>query len=159
MPQTVYVETSVASAHASARDDPASVFRRDVTRQWWSQQSHLYELRSSLAVLTELGAGKYPGQQEATDLVRSLPLLDISDEALAIAEAYVRHRVMPEPAAGDAVHLAVASLHEVDYLLTWNIRHLANPNKIEHITVINRRLGLVTPVIVSPEGLWTEETV
>ena len=70
---------------------------------------------------------------------------------------YVRHHVMPEPWSGDAVHLALASLHEVDYLLTWNIRHLANPNKVEHITVINRRVGLVSPLIISPEGLWVEE--
>lgn len=45
----------------------------------------------------------------------------------------------------------------MDYLLTWNVRHLANPNKVEHITVINRRLGLFSPVIISPDGLWTED--
>ena len=62
------------------------------------------------------------------------------------------------PSGGDAVHLAVACVSEMDFLLTWNIRHLANPNKLDHLTVINRRLGLLTPHIVTPEALWLEET-
>ena len=90
-------------------------------------------------------------------MVEPLPLLEITDEAYGVAELYVRHRLMPQPASGDALHLALASLNEVDYLLTWNIRHLANPNKIEHLAVLNRRLGLLTPVVLSPEGLWSEE--
>jgi hypothetical protein len=90
-------------------------------------------------------------------MVESLPLLPITDEVVEIARLYVRHRLMPEAVGGDALHLAVASLHEMDYLLTWNVRHLANPNKIEHMTVINRRLGLLSPVILSPEELWMEE--
>ena len=78
-------------------------------------------------------------------------------EVCGIAELYVRHRLMPEPTAGDALHLALASLNEIDYLLTWNVRHLANPNKVEHMTVTNRRLGLLSPVVISPDGLWMEE--
>ncbi len=157
MPKTVYIETTIPSAYVSHRNDAASVYRRDTTRQWWSGQKELYELRSSQAVLAELQAGNYPGRQEAIDLVDRLPLLEITDEILAIAELYVRHRLMPEPASGDALHLALASVHEADYLLTWNIRHLANPNKLEHMTVINRRLGLLLPVIISPESLWMED--
>ena len=158
MAETVYIETTIPSAYASQRKDAASIYRRDTTHEWWMQQRGLYELRSSQAVLTELRAGRYPGQAEAIDLVDPLPLLDITDEVLAIAELYVRHHLMPEPASGDGLHLALASAHEMDYLLTWNIRHLANPNKLEHMTVINRRLGLLTPVIISPEGLWVEDT-
>jgi hypothetical protein len=63
---------------------------------------------------------------------------------------------MPADDAGDAAHLAVASYHGVDYLLTWNCRHLANANKFEHIRVINRRLGLMTPELVTPEQLFEE---
>lgn len=86
-----------------------------------------------------------------------LPEIPVTDEALEVAEIYIRHHLMPEGAGGDALHLALASLHEVDYLLTWNIRHLANPNKVDHMAVINRRLGLLSPVIVSPDMLWHEE--
>jgi len=157
MAKTVYVETTIPNAYASHRDDAASVYRRDVTRQWWTEQAGLYTLRTSEATLAELKAGSYPGQQQAIELMQPLRLLEVTDEVYAIAELYVRHHLMPEPAAGDALHLALASLNEMDYLLTWNVRHLANPNKVEHMTVINRRLGLLSPVIISPEGLWIED--
>jgi hypothetical protein len=155
--KTVYIETTIPSAIASQREDAASVYRRDVTRQWWNEQAQWYELQTSEATLAELKAGLYPSQGEAIGLVKWLPLLAVTDEVLAIADAYVRHHLMPQGPTGDALHLAVASLNEMDFLLTWNLRHLANPNKIEHITVINRRLGLLSPKIISPEELWTED--
>ena len=66
---------------------------------------------------------------------------------------------MPGPVGrGDSIHVALASYHEVDFLLTWNIRHLANPNKQEHLVTVNRRLALLTPTIVTPEMLWLEES-
>lgn len=108
-------------------------------------------------MISELHGGNYPGQSEALELAGSLQSLEITDEVLAIAESYIRHRLMPEPTSGDALHLAIASVNEVDYLLTWNIRHLANPNKLEHLGIINRRLGLLLPAIVTPENLWAEE--
>jgi hypothetical protein len=154
---TVYVETTVFSALVSEREDVASVYRCDLTRQWWTMQSQLYELRTTEAVLNELRAGNYPRQQEAVELAESLESIEITDEALSVAELYVRHLLMPEPTTGDALHLAIASLSEVDFLLTWNIRHLANPNRLEHLEVINRRLGLLTPLIVTPETLWKED--
>jgi hypothetical protein len=65
---------------------------------------------------------------------------------------------VPADLKGDAVHLAVSCVHDVEYLLTWSIRHLANPNKLGHLLAINRRLGLLTPQIVTPEMLWLEES-
>lgn len=157
MPRSVYIETTVPSALFSQREDPASVYRREMTRQWWSQQSRHYALRTSEATLAELGAGTYPGQAEAIAAIDGIPLLAVTEEAIAVAELYVRQQLMPSPASGDAMHLALACLNEIDYLLTWNIRHLANPNKWEHLTVVNRRLGLMSPIITSPEGLWMED--
>ncbi|HUT10859.1 MAG TPA: type II toxin-antitoxin system VapC family toxin [Thermoguttaceae bacterium] len=156
MAKTVYIESTVPNAYASERQDAASVYRRDITRRWWMLQAALYELCTSEATLAELKAGSYAGQQQAVQLVASLPLIEITDEVYAIADAYVRHQLMPKPAVGDALHLALASLNELDYLLTWNVRHLANPNKLEHLTVVNRRLGLLSPTIISPEQLWAE---
>jgi len=78
---------------------------------------------------------------------------------MAVAARYVQERLAPADLFGDATHLAAACVYEVDFLLTWNIRHLANPNKLDHLTVINRRLGLLTPQIVTPEMLWMEESV
>ncbi len=91
-------------------------------------------------------------------LVDPLPRLDVDDEVLGVAARYVEEKLVPARLGGDAAHLAVACVYEVDFLLTWNIRHLANPNKLDHLTVINRRLGLLTPQIVTPEMLWMEES-
>ncbi len=70
---------------------------------------------------------------------------------------YVEHHLMPADAQGDAAHLAMASMHAIDFLLTWNCRHLANANKIQHIAVLNRRLGLSVPVVTTPLALLSED--
>jgi hypothetical protein len=157
MAGSVYIETSVPSAYVTKRDDPASLHRRSATRDWWEQQLRLYESCISDAVVAELSEGQWPGRDEAIALVEGLPRLAIDDEVLAIAERYVLERLMPAAVGGDALHPAVACVHECDFLLTWNIRHLANPNKLGHLTVINRRMGLLTPQIVTPEMLWLED--
>jgi hypothetical protein len=100
--------------------------------------------------------GSWAGQAEAINLVEPLSRLRVDDEITAVARRYVDERLVPAGLGGDALHLAVACVHEVDFLLTWNIRHLANPNKLDHLIVINRRLGLLTPRIVTPEMLWME---
>ena len=156
MPGQVYIETKIPSAHATTRADPGSLYRREKTREWWTVQLSLYESLISDAVVLELGQGDWPGKEEALRLIQPLPRLEIDEEVLAVARRYVAERLVPAELGGDALHLAVACVHEVDFLLTWNIRHLANPNKLGHLTVINRRLGLLTPQIVTPETLWLE---
>jgi len=75
----------------------------------------------------------------------------------ALAGYYIEHHAMPAEAGGDAHHLAMASLHNVDYLLTWNCRHLANMNKVPQLVVLNGRLGLRLPVITTPLTLMSED--
>jgi hypothetical protein len=156
MPSTVYIETTIPSAYVTTRTDPASLFRRQVTRDWWHEQACRYELLTADSVLIELGTGEWKGKDEALALIEAVPRLAIDAEVLAVARRYIVERLIPSDLAGDALHLAAACVHEVDYLLTWNIRHLANPNKTEHLVVVNRRLGLLTPQIVTPEALWIE---
>lgn len=89
-------------------------------------------------------------------LLDGLPLLDEPPRVAEIADFYARNRLLPGGVGGDAYHLAIASLHGVDYMLTWNCRHLANANKMKHIAVLNKRLGLSTPVITTPQLLIPE---
>ncbi len=158
MAASVYIETTIPSAFVTRRTDPASLHRRQVTRQWWREQLSLYEPWTSENVTLELRQGNWEGQAEAISLMEPFPRLPVDEEVLAVAQRYVLERLMPVDLAGDAAHLAFACVHEMDFLLTWNIRHLANPNKTDHLTIINRRLGLLTPVIVTPEMLWLEDT-
>jgi hypothetical protein len=88
-------------------------------------------------------------------LIAEVPALDINDDAVGVAEIFVHEKVMPGPVAGDAIHIAVATVHGMDYVLSWNVRHLANPNKVEHLRIVSRRLGLVPPAIVTPDMLWS----
>ncbi len=135
-----------------------SAYRRQITRDWWRTQRRHYEVFASYFVLREAADEAYPGWQKVSDLVRRQTMLDIPDEISGIIRVYVDNHVMPAGDAGDAAHLAVASYHGIDYLLTWNCRHLANANKFDHIRKVNRRLGLLTPELVTPEQLFREVT-
>jgi len=153
LPNSVYVETSVVSACVTSRDDPVSQAQRFHTTEWWISHRPFYEVFYSQAVAAELHKFSFPGQEEALALLEEMQLLPITPEVDGVAHVYQNHLVMPKESMGDAVHLALACVHEVDYLLTWNCKHLANASKIEHIQVVNRRLGLLTPVILTPEML------
>jgi hypothetical protein len=83
-------------------------------------------------------------------LVEGLELLPIGPEVAEIVQAYIQHQVMPKDPLGDALHLAVASYHKCDFLLTWNCKHLANANKFNHIRRINTVLGLFSPILLTP---------
>ncbi len=126
------------------------VARREWTRQWWNQCLENYEVVSSEAVLVELSGGNFPGKSEALELMRQLPLLAIEDPVAEIVEAYIKHRLMPSDPLGDALHLAVASYHACDFLLTWNCKHIANANKFAHIRRVNALLGIYCPSLVTP---------
>lgn len=124
--------------------------RQQWTREWWDDYSHDYSLVTSVAVLDELARGDYPAKEAATQLVSALPLIAVEEAVTDIVQAYIRHRVMPDDPVGDALHLALASYHKCDFLLTWNCRHLANANKFSHIRRVNTMLGLYVPLLVTP---------
>ena len=150
----IYIETTIPSAYFDERTAPAMVRRRDITRRWWATSSTKYDLVTSLAVRKELAAGPALRQRLWLPLIKPLPLLLVDPEVIDIAADYRRHKLMPP---GDAMHLAVASFYGCAYLLTWNFKHLANPNKFGHIQNVNRRMGLHVPRIVAPPALLEEE--
>jgi hypothetical protein len=146
----VYIETTIPSFYHEVRTEPDMVARRMWTRQWWDEQRAAFALVSSDAVVDELERGAHPAQSEALTLMEPVELLPIEVEVAEIVEAYIRHKVMPGDPLGDALHLALASYHKCDFLLTWNCRHLANANKFGHIRRINTVLGLFVPMLVTP---------
>jgi hypothetical protein len=150
----VYLETSFISACVTTRADPASIYRRDTSIDWWRAQAPRHELFISAEVIAELSHPDFASGIEALEQIRDVPLLDIDAEVRGFAQILVRERVMPAPIAGDAIHVAVACVHAADYVLSWNVRHLANPNKITHLRTICVRAGYLPPRIVTPELLW-----
>lgn len=145
-----YVETTIPSFYFEVRSAPEIVARRDWTRRWWSTASGRYELVTSGAVLDELAGGLPERSAERLALVRELPLLAVSPAIAEIVQVYIRHRLMPADPAGDALHLALASYHKCDFLVTWNCLHLANANKFGHVRRVNTMLGLFVPALVTP---------
>ncbi len=153
----VYLETSFVSACVTDREDVASVYRRNISNEWWSTQRARHELTISQEVLAELSQPGFRRSAAALSLVESVPLLDIDDEVAGVAEVLVRELVMPQPAAGDALHVAVCCVRGVDCVLSWNVRHLANPAKTDHLRRVCARLGLVPPVILTPDNYFWED--
>lgn len=152
----VYIETTIPSFYCEIRSDSESVARRNWTQHWWDFKRDAYEVYTSSAVLEELSDGEYPTKQETLSLMTGIPLLPVDDAIWEIAETYVRHSLMPADPTGDAIHLALASYHKCDFLLTWNCQHLANANKFQHIRILNETLGLFVPSLVTPLELLAE---
>lgn len=150
MNRRVYVETSIPSFYFEVRPQAEMVARREWTRAWWTNAAGTVELVTSLAVVEELERGAFPARDDCLALIASLPVLAVEPPVLEIVEAYIRHRVMPADPAGDALHLAIASYHRCDFLVTWNCKHLANANKFGHIRRVNGLLGLFVPALVTP---------
>jgi predicted nucleic acid-binding protein len=133
------------------------IAREQWTRRWLDAALRgSDELVSSLAVQAELEAGRYPKQKEMLELLAGFPLLELNEAVAETVDAYIAHRLMPNNPAGDALHLAIASFHQCDFLVTWNCRHLANANKFAHIRRVNGILGLGNPALVTPLELHQE---
>lgn len=147
---SVYIETSIPSFYYEVRSEADNIARREWTRQWWNEHLANYDAYTSEAVIDELEGGSFPGKSSALKLLDSLPLLDINESIADIVEVYISHHLMPNDPAGDALHLAIASFHKCDFLITWNCRHLANASKFGHIRRINTLLGLFVPTLVTP---------
>ena len=152
----VYVETSIPSFYHEVRREPDMVARRQWTREWWDSYRGGYALVTSIPVIEELEAGGHPKKRECLRLVKDVALLPMPDAIAEIVAAYIRHHVMPKDPKGDALHLALASYHRCQFLLTWNCSHLANANKQEHIRHINALLGLHVPILTTPLELIDE---
>ena len=120
------------------------------TRLWWGTHADSSEILSSAAVIAELERGTSEKVQARLALLSDVELLEISNEVREIVRIYIRRLVMPNDPTGDALHLALASFYHVDVLLTWNCQHLANPNKMQHIRLVNYELGLPMPVLTTP---------
>ena len=154
----IYIETTVFSFYFNARPEPEMVARERWTRRWLdSALATTDELLTSLAVETELGAGEFPNKSDMLALASRFPLLDINEAVIEAVQAYIAHHVMPNDPGGDAFHLAIASFHRCDFLVTWNCRHIANANKFGHIRRVNGILGLGNPALVTPLELLNED--
>jgi hypothetical protein len=125
----VYVETSVVSYLAArpSRNELIRVQQR-LTRQWWRNDRKRYEIVASRLVVSEASAGNSAEAVKRLKLLDTLQILENTNAATAFAELLLQRGILPQKAAADALHLAIAVVNKVDFLLTWNCKHLANAN-------------------------------
>jgi len=153
MRKRVYIETSVVGVYFEDRTDVVSVAQRYWTRRWWEEEKATYAVFCSEAVVNELAHPDYPHSEEALGLVAGVARLEIEEAVSDVARVYIEKGVMPRDPLGDALHLALASYHKCDFLLTWNCNHIANPNKFGRIRILNTSLGVSVPALVTPNQL------
>jgi len=152
MPESVFIETTIPSYLVARRSrDVVQVARQELTAEWWSLQRQKYELFSWQIVLDEIARGEPEMARRRLELLDGLPLLDIDDAVTALAKELVEDSIVPEKAADDAFHIACSGIHRMDYLLTWNCRHIANPHIQRRIRACFSRQGIDVPVICTPE--------
>ena len=150
MRQRIYIETTIPSFYYETRKEPEMVARRIWTRHWWDNSKKNYELISSDPVIDELARGNYTTKKKTLQLMDDIKLVSVGKLVLDIVQIYIQNNVMPHDPLGDALHLALASFHKCDYLLTWNCKHLANANKFQHIKRVNAMLDLYVPMLITP---------
>jgi predicted nucleic acid-binding protein len=153
MIEKVYVETSVIGAYFDDRPDVVSAAQKYWTHIWWDYMREKYEVVLSSAVNDELSHPDYPHSGKALRLTDNISEVPINKEIRQIVRIYIQNQLMPKNPVGDALHLALASYHKCDYLLTWNCKNIANPNKFMQIRLCNNSLGLYVPMLVTPNQL------
>ncbi|HXE51602.1 MAG TPA: hypothetical protein VN541_01230 [Tepidisphaeraceae bacterium] len=157
----VYLETSFFSECVTIRTGTIDLGRRATSLHWWRSQASAFDLCISPEVVRELSSSAFPTEvrEPALSMLEGLEVLESTSDVLGVAELLVQERVMPSPSVeGDALHVAFSIVHQVEFLLTWNQKHLANPRKRTHLMVICARLNLPTPQIVTPDLLIVEDT-
>jgi predicted nucleic acid-binding protein len=155
--EAVYLETTVVSyLVALPARDVVIAGHQQVTRDWWQLRRTQFRLVISQVVLDEISAGDDSEVRKRFELVRPLDVLSASPDAEALTTAIMEAGVLPEKAVRDAAHIALATVHGIQYLLTWNCRHLANAQISRRVARICSEHGFVTPTICTPEELFEE---
>ena len=149
MKLSIYLETSVVGAYL----DNGDPFRRDLTIRWFEHELSEYQVYSSILVQRELERIDEPHRTGYLKIIKDLERLHLAEEVAILAEGYISRGIFHRKFIADAVHMALASFHKVDYLVTWNFGHLANVRKQARVRLFNAAAGFFSPVIVTPEFL------
>ena len=149
---SLYLETSVIGAYLDKGDS----FRRDMTIRWWEHELPHYKTFVSPLVERELERTSEPYRKSYLTLISKLPRLEVTEEAAILAEGYISRGIIHRKFLGDALHVAIASYHKIDFVVTWNFGHLANVHRLARIRLFNTAAGFFSPEVITPEFLVLE---
>ena len=125
----------------------------EVTREWWNTRRNDFDLYTSQAVLKEVAKGDTEIAAQRLELLRDFPLLDLNQSVLDLAEQFLAQSSLPPKADVDAVHIAAATVHGMDYLLTWNCKHIANAQIQRNLAEISLDFEYELPILCTPHEL------
>ena len=152
--ESVYLETTFISyLVARPSRDLLVAAHQQITQEWWGNRRSEFECSVSQVVIDEASVGDPAEVQKRLAIIGGLPTLEVTENAETFAQAIMGAGILPPHAVRDAVHVAVASVHAFDYLLTWNCKHLANAQIARRIALVCEKLGQRMPVICTPEEL------
>lgn len=151
---SAYLETTVPSYYVARPSvNLLQASRQASTRLWWDSGCSGLDLFISLQVLDEAQAGDAELAKLRLALIHGLPRLPLTEEAGVLAETLIGSGLIPKKAAADAIHIATAAAHSMDYLITWNFRHIANPFTRDRLRKLVHVAGYHLPILCSPEEL------
>lgn len=154
----VYLETSFVSYLVARRSrDLIVAARQQLTNDWWDYERQKYELFVSELVVQEASVGDSTEIAKRLNVLAGLPLLDINNEVTFLVNELLSKGILPPKAGSDAVHIAVATVNRMDYLLSWNCKHIANAHVRKMTERTFRDLGYESPAICTPEELGAEQ--
>ena len=158
MNASVYIETSVVSYLTArpSRDVVVAAYQQ-VTREWWRSAPDRFVVFASALVISEAGTGDEDAARARLDLLATIPLLDATPEAVELTRTLLDLGAVPRKAADDAAHIAIAATNGVDYLVTWNFRHIANATMRSRIEDVCQQSGHKPPVICTPNELMESD--
>jgi len=155
---SVYIETTIVS-YLVGRLNPTDLnvaAHQEITRRWWSRRRDEFELYASSLVIDEAANGDPSVAAERLRHLRDLSLLQVSQQAYALRSALIRHTQIPPKAENDALHIAVATVHGMEFLITWNCKHIANAMIFPQVYEVCREAGFEPPLICTPYELLGE---
>jgi predicted nucleic acid-binding protein len=151
MKEKVYIETSIVSylISKSNRDIVISA-KQELTKEWWNEYSGLYKMFVSDLVINEISQGDPLYSKQRLKIVNKIPILETTEQAINIAKVITDKKILPVKATDDILHIAIAITHGIDYLLTWNCKHIANAHIIKSIESIAKQFNKQIPVLCTP---------
>lgn len=158
MKESVYIESSVISyLNGRPSRDLIITALQELTREWWENKRNDFELFISQSVIREISAGAKGDATKRIDSIRGLEVLVIDEEAIRLAEKIKARANLPDKATEDALHIALATVNEMDYLLTWNCKHIANAVIVPKVEGVCLTEGYRCSRICTPQELMGEE--
>lgn len=154
MPESVYIETSLVGYLAIRPSNNLILMANmEVTQRWWQTRRRLFDLYISQVVLDEAAEGDAEMSAKRIEYIQDIPVLELNEAVRDLGTQFIRDSNLPLKAADDAIHIATATVHGLDYLLTWNCKHIANAQIQRKLEAISSRNGYTLPKICTPYEL------